>query len=150
MTVVAAGLGIVLAVFLVTSRERRGLISAVTRPPGLAIATPSGTSAEHPVRTGHGAAGAPRIVRPVEGESVSRNAVELRWEEGPGALFYTVQVVDPKGDVVWEGRTEDTRLKVPASAPLEPGRPYFAWVLAHLRSGATVRSPALGFRLALE
>jgi methionine-rich copper-binding protein CopC len=81
---------------------------------------------------------------------VSRNAVELRWDEGSGALFYTVQIVDPKGDVVWEGRTEDTHLTVPAAAPLVPGQPYFAWVLAHLRSGATVSSPALGFRLALE
>ncbi len=75
-------------------------------------------------------------------------ALELRWEEAPEALFYTVQLVDPKGDVVWEGRADGARLAVPANAALAPGQPYFAWVLAHLRNGTTVRSPAVGFRLA--
>lgn len=149
-TVGAAVVGVVLAIFLVTSRERPPLAPAVAELSRVAVATRSEVAAERPVRTGLGTAGAPRIVRPAEGESVSRNAVELRWDEGSGALFYTVQIVDPKGDVVWEGRTEDTHLTVPAAAPLVPGQPYFAWVLAHLRSGATVSSPALGFRLALE
>jgi len=149
-TVVAAALGMALALFLFTSRGRQRLLPADGKLPGAAIVTPSGITPERSVRTGHGTAGAPRIVRPVEGESVSRNAVELRWEEASGALFYTVQLVDPKGDVVWEGRTEGAHLTVPATAPLVPGQPYFAWVLGHLRSGATVTSPAVGFRLARE
>ncbi len=149
-TVSAAVLGMALAIFLVTSRDRQGSPPAAAKLPALAVATPSGMAAARPVRTGHGTEGAPKIIRPVEGESVSRNAIELRWAEGSEALFYTVQVVDPKGDIVWEGRTEGALLTVPAAAPLVPGRPYFAWVLAHLRSGATVRSPAVGFRLAPE
>jgi hypothetical protein len=149
-TAVAAALGMALALFLVTSRGRRGILPAEGKLPGAAIVTPSGIAPERSVRTSHGTAGAPRIVRPIEGESISRNAVELRWEEVSGALFYTVQLVDQKGGVVWEGRAEGAHLTVPAAAPLVPGQPYFAWVLAHLRSGATARSPAVGFRLARE
>lgn len=101
----------------------------------------------HEVRTVPGAAASPRLLVPAEGAILPRSGLELGWRETPDALFYTVQVVDADGDVVWEGRTEGTRLAVPPTAPLAPGRPYFAWVLAHLRSGATVPSPAVGFRL---
>jgi hypothetical protein len=147
---VAAVLGMALAAVLVTSRGRQGLLPSKERLSGAAIATPSGIVPEGSVRTRHGTEGSPRIVRPVEGESMPRNAVELRWEETSGALFYTVQLVDSKGDVVWEGRTEGAHLTVPPGATLVPGEPYFAWVLAHLRSGATVRSLAVSFQLARE
>ena len=90
----------------------------------------------------------PRLLRPAEGQTVAREALALRWTATPRALFYTVQVVDADGDVAWEGRSETTTLSVPAAAPLFPGRPYFAWVFAHLPSGATLPSPAVGFRLA--
>lgn len=90
----------------------------------------------------------PRILHPAEGQTVARGALALRWIGTPRALFYTVQVVDGDGDVAWEGRAEGTSLSVPATATLAPGRPYFAWVFAHLPSGATLPSPAVGFRLA--
>ena len=139
-TLVAAGAGLVLALLVV-----------------VAVGTPGSRSSAGPEaeRGRPGRANRPRprgrapwIVRPSEGEIVPRAALELRWEEAPEALFYTVQLVDPKGDVVWEGRADGARLAVPANAALAPGQPYFAWVLAHLRSGTTVRSPAVGFRLA--
>jgi hypothetical protein len=146
--VAAALLGMALALMLVASRERHTLFPPAGQRPGSAMSAPSGGVGERPLRTGHGANSAPRIVEPVEGQSVSRKEVELRWEEVSGALFYTVQVVDPQGDVVWEGHAEGAHLKVPRTALLAPGRAYFAWVLAHLRSGATVRSSAVGFRVA--
>lgn len=137
-TLAAAGAGLVLALLVASPWGRPGSFSA-------------GAEAERVVRTARtvrGPADAPWIVRPAEGEIVSRTALELRWEEAPEALFYSVQLVDPKGDVIWEGRADGARLSVPASATLAPGQPYFAWVLAHLRSGTTVRSPVVGFRLA--
>lgn len=113
-------------------------------------AAPGGSAVpvERLVRNGPGETDSPWLVRPSEGELVARGSLALAWRGVPEALFYTVEIVDPNGDVAWEGRSESTRLAVPAGAPLVPGRPYFAWVLAHLRSGATVRSPAVGFRLA--
>ena len=137
-TLVAAGAGLLLALLVASPWGRPGSF-------------PAGAEPDRVVRNGltvPGPADAPWILRPSEGEIVARAALELRWKEAPGALFYTVQLVDPKGDVVWEGRADGARLTVPADAVLAPGQPYFAWVLAHLRSGTTVRSPAVGFRLA--
>lgn len=127
-----------------------GLLLAmlVASPWGRSWPLPVGSEGDRVVRTVRGPAGAPLIVRPVEGESLSRGALELKWEEAPGALFYTVQLVDAKGDVAWEGRSDGTHLAVPSGAALAPGQSYFAWVIAHLRSGTIVRSPAVGFRLA--
>ncbi len=137
-TLVAAGAGLALALLVATPWGR----------PGSLPAGAEGDRAVRNGRTGPGPADAPWLVRPSEGEIVSPAAFELRWKEAPEALYYTVQLVDPKGDVVWEGRADGTHLVVPASAALSPGQPCFAWVLAHLRNGTTVRSPAVGFRLA--
>lgn len=134
-TLVAAGAGLVLALLVASPWGRPGLFSGGPEP-------------EPVVRAVRGPADAPWIVHPAEGSVVPRAALELRWEEAPDALFYTVQLVDPNGDVAWEGRADGARLAIPPAAPLAPGQPYFAWVNAHLRSGTTVRSPAVGFRLA--
>ncbi len=150
VAVAAAVVGMALALVMVASRERQQAVPGIGTGPGAAVATPFGTMPGRSLRTGPNNVGAPLIVRPAEGQIVARGALDLQWEEAPGALFYTVQVVDPRGDIVWEGRAEGTQLQVPSAAPLVPGQGYFAWVLAHLRSGATVRSAAVGFRVAPE
>jgi len=146
-TVVAAGAGLALLLLATRPWERPVPVPDISNSTKPDVSTSAGPTADRLVRTGRGSADTPWIVRPSEGESVSRKSLELEWEEAPGALFYTVQLVDPKGDVVWEGRAEGARLAVPADAGLATGQPYFAWVIAHLRSGATVRSKAVGFRL---
>ncbi len=92
-------------------------------------------------------AGAPQIVHPREGESVARARFDLWWRESPGALAYSVELVDADGDLVWRGRSGTTRLKLPADVVLELDRSYFVWVVAHLPDGASLRSPAIGFRV---
>ena len=143
----AVGTVLVLAV-LAVPRTRQGSLPTVSSLARPGVTTSAGSTAQPLVRSGRIATDAPRIVRPSEGESIGKSALQLRWEEAPGALFYTAQLVDSKGDVVWEGRAETTRVAVPPGAAVTPGQPYFVWILAHLRSGATVRSPAVGFRLA--
>ena len=146
-TLVAAGAGLLLALVVVSPWGRQGF-------PGISglesdgYESPAGPGPARNVRTAPGADAVPRILRPAEGQSLPRTALELQWMESPGALFYTVQVLTAAGDVAWEGRAENARLAIPPAAPLVPGRTYFAWVLAHLPSGATVPSPAVGFRLA--
>ncbi len=135
-TLVAAGAGLVLALLVASPWGRPGF-------PGEPVATEDVRG----VRSTIAADGVPRILRPSEGESLHRTALELRWAETPEALFYSVELVEADGDVAWEARAECARLAIPPAAPLVPGRLYFARVLAHLRSGATVPSPAVGFRL---
>jgi hypothetical protein len=146
--VLVAAVTVVATMLLVVQRERQGSISTLPTDAGPNVATPAPPAAERAVRTGRSPADTTWIVRPFEGETVPRSALEFSWQEAPGALFYTVQLVDARGDVAWEGRTEGASLRVSAGAALAPGKRYFAWVIAHLSSGATVRSPAVGFRLA--
>jgi hypothetical protein len=146
--VLAAAFTVVASMLVLVQRERPGFLPNLPDDAGSRVATPAPPPAERTVRNGRVPAEAPAIVRPAEGEVVSRAAVELRWRDAPGALFYTVQLVDSRGDVAWEARSEGTSLAVPPAAALTPGQRYFAWVIAHLSSGATVRSPAVGFRLA--
>ena len=147
-TLVAATASVVLALAVVWPRGREGPlvgIPSLDRPEAASPATPS---AERILRNGQSATGDPRILRPSEGEIVPPAGMELRWREVAGSLYYTVQLLDSKGDVVWEGRTEAAHLALPTEATLAPGRTYYAWVLAHLPSGASVRSAAVGFRVA--
>jgi len=147
-TLVAAAASLVLALAVVVPRGREGSLPGVPRFDRPDSVSPAAPSADRILRNGQNAAGDPRILSPSEGENVPREGLELRWREVAGSLFYTVQLVDSKGDVVWEGRTEAARLTLPAEVALAPGQTYFAWVLAHLPSGASVRSPAVGFRVA--
>ena len=134
-TLAAAGAGLALALL-------------VAGPLGRTARMPGAPASDGQVRTGLILANVPALLQPSEGQVVPGAALELRWREVPDALSYTVQIVSPAGDVVWEGRADGARLTVPANAALAPGQACFAWVVAHLRSGATVRSPAVGFRLA--
>jgi hypothetical protein len=144
-TALAAGAGLLLA--LLVAAPWPGFPG--TGPPdGTRGDSPAAAGSAREVRSETVVDASPRILRPAEGQTVARDALALRWIGTPRALFYTVQVVDADGDVAWEGRAEATSLTVPATAPLFPGRLYFAWVFAHLPSGATVPSPAVGFRLA--
>ncbi len=136
-TLVAAAASLVLALAVVLPRGRMG-------PDLDSAAAPSG---DRIVRNGRGATSEPRIVHPSEGMVLPRAGLELRWGAVSDALFYSAQLLDSKGDVVWEGRTERPRLTLPADVPLAPGQTYFAWVFAHLPNGASVRSPAVGFRV---
>lgn len=124
------------------------LVLLVAGPLGRTARIPGAPASDEQVRTGLIPADVPALLQPSEGQVVPGTALELRWREVPDALSYTVQIVSPAGDVVWEGRAEGAHLTVPANAALAPGQSCFAWVVAHLRSGATVRSPAVGFRLA--
>lgn len=145
VTAAAAGATLLLALFVAGPWPGFSGAGPASGPGDTASAPP--LSARE-VRSAPAADAAPRIVLPEEGQAVPRARLALRWRSTPDALFYTVQVVDADGDVAWEGRSGGTSLSVPAATPLAPGRPYFVWVIAHLPSGATVPSPAVGFRLA--
>lgn len=99
------------------------------------------------VRRGVGAPDDLRILAPAEGAVVEPERVDLLWTAASQGLFYEVQVVSDEGDLVWQGRTEETRLRLPAESRLGSDREYFLWVRAYLPDGKTVRSPAVGFRV---
>jgi len=81
-------------------------------------------------------------------DRITAPRTEVLWEACPGALQYTVQIVNLEGDVVWEERSSGLSAAVPPEHVLEPGRRYFVWVEAHLQTGGSLKSAAVGFRVA--
>ncbi len=86
------------------------------------------------------------IIAPAEGAVVAAGA-EVRWSAASRGLFYELQVVSDEGSLVWQGRTEETSLRLPAGSRLADGGEYFLWVRAYLPEGKTARTPAVGFRV---
>jgi len=90
----------------------------------------------------------PKLISPRDGAVVRREDLEFRWEPMSEAIFYEVRVMSAEGDLVFEGRTEDTRLKLSSTAPLVTGRKYFVVARAHLRQGKAAKSSLVSFQLA--
>jgi anti-sigma factor RsiW len=88
-----------------------------------------------------------RLVRPVEGATLSPHGPEFRWQPVPRTTFYEVQVLSEEGDVVWQTKVETTAARLPSGHRLRAGTKYFVWVRAHLSSGGSVRSAAVSFRV---
>ena len=128
---------------------------------GIPSATPPSTTApeiesiapgptDRAVRNHAAGQSLPTVVQPNPGQSVSRETLTLIWEPVAEALDYSVQLMDGRGSLLWEDTTEALSTTVPAEVELTPGDEYFVWVAAHLRSGLRVKSPAVGFAIALE
>ncbi len=115
-----------------------------------ALESTTGPANRGPVRNGLTGAAAPRILHPKEGESITESRTAVLWEAYPGALQYTVLLVNLEGDVVWEERSSGLSAVVPPEKELEPGQRYFVWVEAHLQTGGSLKSAAVGFRVAVR
>ncbi len=104
---------------------------------------------ERTVRNGATSASGPQILEPLEEATVSGAEISLRWRETSETLQYSVLLVSLQGDVVWEDRVVGSRALIPAT-DLIPGQRYFVWVEAHLRGGGSLKSAAVGFRVAAD
>ena len=113
-----------------------------------ALESTTGPANPGAVRNGLTGVAAPRILHPREGESIAESWTAVRWETCPGALGYTVQIVNLEGDVVWEERSSGLSAVVPPENALESGQRYFVWVEAHLQTGGSLKSTAVGFGVA--
>jgi hypothetical protein len=89
----------------------------------------------------------PKLVFPLEGAAMKREALEFRWQAVPDAVFYEVSIMNASGDTITARRTDETRVQLPASEQLTSGTKYFVSVRAHLRDGKTARSSVISFRV---
>ena len=92
----------------------------------------------------------PQVISPRHGAVVRREDLEFRWEPVPEAIFYEIRVMSVEGDLMFEGKTEDTKLKLSSTAQLVPGAKYFVVARAHLRQGKAAKSNLVSFRLAKQ
>ncbi len=87
----------------------------------------------------------PDLLFPQEGSAIPLEELEFRWREVERSLFYEIRLVTADGSLVWEGRVETTRVRLPADLRLAAGQKYFVWVRAYLREGKTLKSSTVGF-----
>jgi hypothetical protein len=90
---------------------------------------------------------APELLSPLEGSVVARERIDFRWRGVAGAIDYEIQLVTAEGDVLWQGRTEETEARLPGTVPIVPGQAVYVWVRAHLLDGTTLKSDPVGFTL---
>ncbi len=80
--------------------------------------TPKAKSTEKPVVRGMTAGDfVPKLTSPRDGAVVRREDLEVRWQPVSEAIFYEVRVMSAEGDLVFEGQTEDTKLKLSSTVP---------------------------------
>jgi len=117
-------------------------------PPATVASLPPAASvrrAERPVVRGTKSDGAvPRLISPAEGKIFGNNVL-FTWSAVSNTSYYVLKVVTSEGDLVWEGQSKETKVRVPEGS-LSPGR-YFAWVLSYRDDGHVAKSEAVGFRV---
>lgn len=85
----------------------------------------------------------PTVVAPVD--QVVSSPVELRWTSSVAATEYRLTVFDEEGSIVWEGKTADTSVVVPADVSLAAGVPYWWRVEARVGFDRWIQSVVTPF-----
>jgi len=60
------------------------------------------------------------------------------------ARSYEIRIVASDGDLVWEGQTETSSLRLPPGVALKDGS-YFVWITAYLQDGRSAKSSPVPF-----
>jgi hypothetical protein len=118
----------------------------VEKPSLPARATTAAPATAQAVRNGQTKRSELQLLFPREGSVIPRREVEFRWKPVRGSQSYEVRLVTAEGNVIWEGRVEGTRARIPRTVELVPGQEYFVFVRAYLPAGKTLKSPAVRFK----
>src|SRR6266545_887750 len=117
--------------------------------PAAPMPTPKSKSIQAPaVRSKASAELLPKLITPRDGAILRRTDLDFQWAPVSEAIFYEVRIMSTEGSLVFEGQTEDTRIKLGSAAPLVAGTKYFVSIRAHLRQGKTANSGVVSFQLA--
>jgi hypothetical protein len=87
------------------------------------------------------------ILFPAQGAAIDSSRPEFRWSSVDQSLYYEFQVLSDNGDILWEGRTEETQLQLPPEFNLDRDTSYFVWVRVYLPDGKTIKSKAVAIRV---
>jgi len=139
----AAAAAVVLAVLLTFSWE-----PASNQIP---VSTPGDTSdsgQNRQLRSMDEDALTPRLLSPMEGESVDPVNLTIHWTEIPGSLYYDLYVMTDAGDLLVETRLNGNTWNGQLTDPLLPGKEYFARVEAHFADSRSVSSEHVSFKVA--
>lgn len=89
---------------------------------------------------------APVLLSPLQDSTVVRNQLEITWKPLSPSRYFEISLVTSEGDLLWEGQTERTSLRLPSDVVLKRGS-YFVWVTAYLGNGQVTKSSPVRFRV---
>jgi hypothetical protein len=106
-----------------------------------------GPSRSGPVRNLKSLESVPTITFPPADKVIARKRLEFRWKEVPDSLYYEVRVLTSEGDLIWEGDSSKTDVKLPTDLPLAAGK-CFVLVSAVMKNGHLRESNPVAFQVA--
>jgi hypothetical protein len=86
----------------------------------------------------------PVIIFPLADTAVPRRQLKFNWKPISQSRYYELRVVASDGDLLWEGHTEKSVLRLPADVMLKRGS-YFVWITAYLADGRVAKSSPVRF-----
>lgn len=86
----------------------------------------------------------PVILSPLQDSSVRHDELEFRWKPLSRSRYYGISVVTSDGDLLWEGQTQMSVLRLPSEIKLKRGS-YFVWITAYLPDGQVAKSSPVRF-----
>ena len=86
----------------------------------------------------------PVIISPSQDSTVERDLLEFTWKPLSRTRDYEITVATSDGDLLWSGRSANSRLRLPSTVVLERGS-YFVWVTAYLTDGQIAKSSPVRF-----
>jgi len=87
----------------------------------------------------------PVILSPRQGSIVIRERLEFNWKPVSRSRYYEIRVVASDGDLLWEGQTGGSALRLPPDVVLKGGGSYFVWITAYLADGRVAKSSPVRF-----
>lgn len=112
---------------------------AKAEPPGLGHAPVQDITRTPPSRNIR-----PVILSPLQDSSVRHDELEFRWKPLSRSRYYGISVVTADGDLLWEGQTQVSVLRLPSEIKLKRGS-YFVWITAYLPDGQVAKSSPVRF-----
>ena len=107
-------------------------------------ATPRSTPVPDVVRKSSAPEQLPVVLFPQAGSMTAGEHLQFKWTEVSRSRNYEVRVVTSDGDLVWEGQTMKSDLRLPDDVVLKAGT-YFVWITANLADGRTAKSSPVQF-----
>jgi hypothetical protein len=119
-------------------------------PAGTPQRQPALPVAEEAVRSRDGRSEVPLVIHPAPQGRLSVRQVTFSWQPVAAALTYRLRVMRDDGQLVWEGESIATTMRLTDTAALPAAVPLYVAVTAVLPDGRTARAPAVPFTILRE
>jgi hypothetical protein len=82
---------------------------------------------------------------PANGSLIGRGGLGFKWKGSKYITSYSLLILDSGGNIIWEKKTDQTKLTLPSQIKLQPSEIYFWQVEAFFENGGSVVSDMASF-----